>query len=405
MEMSALLRVPGARLDDAELVATFEGAFARYVGRSHCVAFPKARTAVWCALRAADLPAGSGIVMPPVTIKPMLDVVSDLGLRPVFVDLEIDGLGWDPVALEAAMTPDVRALLPTWLYGVVPDLERLERTWAGRDLFVVEDFSHNLNASGRHRRCGTIGQVSVYSSSTIKTLDTWGGGLAVTDDSRLAGRLRGMRGSMFSPHRAGLLHTIAVSLGRAVATDRRVFAATAWPLLQWARRSHPDLYRWLSGYVEDNDAAVAPIPTRWLRAYSAPQARAGLNRLPLVARSDEERRANARKLMAGLEGSGLRFPVERPGARNSWWQLVGIAPNGGGLIDALAEQGVDSATTNLDLLADTRAYPTWRGRTPNARLLANNGVFLPCWPGLEAHELQRVVRATRRACRSLGWAS
>ncbi|MGA0043463.1 MAG: DegT/DnrJ/EryC1/StrS family aminotransferase, partial [Ilumatobacteraceae bacterium] len=86
-EIGWLLRAFGSTLSDGEKVVEAETAFAKYVGRERCVVFPFARTAIWATLRSLDLPKGSRILLPPLTIKPILDVVVHLGFEPIFVDL------------------------------------------------------------------------------------------------------------------------------------------------------------------------------------------------------------------------------------------------------------------------------------------------------------------------------
>ncbi len=94
--------------------------------------------------------------MPPITIKPMVDVVLSLGLRPVFVDLELETLCFDVDQLKKAITPKTRAILVSST-KLVPDLEPLLTVSQEHGLVVIEDFSHALNASFRGKKLGTFG--------------------------------------------------------------------------------------------------------------------------------------------------------------------------------------------------------------------------------------------------------
>lgn len=400
-DLAAGVRLALARLDDADAVARLERAFAAYTGRAHCVAFPLARTAVWCALEAARLPRGASIVMPPLTVKPMMDVVLDRGLLPVFADLELERYGVAPDALEAAIAAsDARAVLLTPLYGMVPDMQALLAPCrARRGLVVIEDFSHALNASWKGRPLGGFGDVAVYSSSTIKTFDSFGGGLAVTDDPALAARLRALQSQLLPPSRRALAGKVALNAGRALATHPGVFPWSAWPVLQWNRAHHPGLYRWLSGYVEGHAQPVAPIPPAWRRRYSSFQARVGLERLPLVARSDARRERNALLLLEALQGCpGIDLPRPLPEARDVWWQLVVLADAPQRLMDGLAARGIDSATGNLDLISDSTLYPAQRSPTPCAQRLKHSGVFLPIHPHLGPEDMARIACAVWELC-------
>lgn len=85
---------------DDQVVETFERRFAEHVGAAHCVSFAFARTAVHQALESQALSHGSEVLMPPITISPMMDAVLSLGLRPVFVDIDPNSLIFDVEAFE-----------------------------------------------------------------------------------------------------------------------------------------------------------------------------------------------------------------------------------------------------------------------------------------------------------------
>ena len=127
-------------------VRDFEESFSEYYGVRNTIAFPFARTALYASLKSQGFEKGSEVLMPPITIKPMMDVVISLGLKPVFVDIELETLCFDPAKLAEAITPRTRAALITYLFGVAPNAEELTRICKDRGLFVIEDFSHALNA-------------------------------------------------------------------------------------------------------------------------------------------------------------------------------------------------------------------------------------------------------------------
>ena len=82
-------------LKDTEKIKQFETLFAKYIDRKYCVSFPFARTAIYYALRSQNLPKGSEVIMPPISIKGILDVVVHLGLVPRYVDLDLKNFCFD----------------------------------------------------------------------------------------------------------------------------------------------------------------------------------------------------------------------------------------------------------------------------------------------------------------------
>ena len=83
------LRSMVANLSDSQKITEFEDLFAANNDRRFCVSFPFARTAIYFALKAKNLPKGSEVIMPPISIKGILDVVVSLGLVPKYVDLDL----------------------------------------------------------------------------------------------------------------------------------------------------------------------------------------------------------------------------------------------------------------------------------------------------------------------------
>lgn len=216
-------------LDNRIKVREFEAAFASYCDRKHATAFPFARTAIYYVLRTLNLPKGSEVVMPPITIKGILDVVLELGLLPRYVELDADTMCFSLDDLRHKIGPTSRAVILTPLFGLVPDMEAMMRIFRENKLFVIEDFSQCLNGRFGGKRIGTFGDVGIYSSSSIKTLDTLGGGIAVMDDEHLYESLCDAQEGLLKPSRKFLLKKTLVNLIRNFATLQPWFSLLTFP--------------------------------------------------------------------------------------------------------------------------------------------------------------------------------
>src|SRR5712671_6331523 len=105
------------------LIAEFERAFEARLGSGTAVATSYGRMAFFHILRALDLPAGSEIVIPALTFWVIPELARQAGLRPVFADVDPATFTLDPAALERAITPATRAVVPTHLYGLPCDMD------------------------------------------------------------------------------------------------------------------------------------------------------------------------------------------------------------------------------------------------------------------------------------------
>ena len=207
-DISWLFRSTFEKIYDQQKIASFQSVFAGYVERKHCVVFPFARTGIYSVLKNLELPEGSVVIMPPITIKPILDVVLHLKLIPVFVDIDPSTVCFSEVGLSEALKSKPRVAILTYLFGIVPNVEKICASLRGANVFIIEDFSQCLNGTFRHKKIGTFGDVSVYSASSVKTLDTYGGGFVFTDDHEMAHKLIDDQSRLSKPSRLRLLKKI-----------------------------------------------------------------------------------------------------------------------------------------------------------------------------------------------------
>ena len=382
-------------------VAEFERAFARYMGVSSAHAFPFARTALYFALKSQNFEPGSEIIMPPITIKPMMDIAISLGLKPVFADIELDTLCFDPDELKNAITPNTRAILLTYLFGIVPNLEPLMALCRERDLFVVEDFSHALNASWNDKKLGTFGNVGIYSCSKTKTLDAYGGGMAVTNDPVIAGYLEQSQASLRPTPPARLRAKIQDSLIFNVATRRPVFTAAVAPMLSLVGKFNPQKAEALTG-ARQNLTPDTVLPEEYFEQFTTAQAEAGLAMLEKVEREDQKRISNVSELRRPLMALGEPCARSIKHGRSVYWQFVVFAADPERFRKALARRGIDTATTNLSLVCGLGIYPEYEKKCPNAEHVKSNAMYIPVYPRLGEASLKHVIEAIPYALEQSG---
>src|SRR5437667_486601 len=171
-------------------IAEFEGRFADYHDLEYATASSFGRMAFYYILRALDLPAGSEIIFPALTFWAVPEMARCAGLKPVFVDVNPLTFNLDPNAIETAITERTRAIVPTHLYGRPCDMSEIMPIAEKHHLIVIEDCAQAVGARYRGRLVGTFGQASFFSFQMLKGINTYGGGMAMTNDVALASRVR-----------------------------------------------------------------------------------------------------------------------------------------------------------------------------------------------------------------------
>src|SRR3989440_7673552 len=168
----------------------FEDRFAEVHGMSHAITASFGRMAFYYLLRALELPVGSEIIFPALTFWVVPEIARRAGLRPVFVDVNAATFNLNPAGIEAAITDQTRAIVPTHLYGQPCEMDELMRIAEKHNLVVIEDCAQAAGARYRGRAVGTFGNASFFSFQMLKGINTYGGGMAMTNDASLAARIR-----------------------------------------------------------------------------------------------------------------------------------------------------------------------------------------------------------------------
>lgn len=162
---------------------------AERVGVRHGTALNSATGGLHLALAALGVGPGDEVVTSTYTFVACVNVIEHVGARPVLVDVEPDTLCLDPRAVERALTPRTRAVMPVDYGGHPADLEAVAALARPRHVRTVEDAAHALGAAVGGRPVGSLSDVTVFSFYATKNLTTGEGGCVVTDDDALADRI------------------------------------------------------------------------------------------------------------------------------------------------------------------------------------------------------------------------
>jgi dTDP-4-amino-4,6-dideoxygalactose transaminase len=298
------LRQP-ERWGEREPVRAYERAFATMNESRHAVAFKAGRVALSACLHALGLAPGDRVIVPGYTCVVVPNAVRFAGLEPVFCDIELDTYGVDARALQ--IPERAKAIVIHHLYGLVcRDYDALLELARARGLFVIEDCSHAAGARAGGRRVGTRGDVAFYSSEWSKVFTTGQGGVAVTDDDRLAARLAEYQ------HQAGDPPTDWIH--RVLATTMMHYERYKRPAQWWRYAIARARYGKLR--VESTSAAElrGERPPAYAGALPAPLAALGINQLAKLEAYAERRRRGAARWDAWCERHGYARPLRAPGS-------------------------------------------------------------------------------------------
>lgn len=175
-------------------VEEFEQQFAAYIGVTQCISCNSGTDALFLALRACDISAGDEVITTPFTFIATAEVISALGAKPVFVDINATTFNLDIEQVAAAITPKTKAIIPVHLFGQPVDMSALMDIANAHNLLVIEDCAQSTGASWQGQRVGSIGHIGCFSFYPTKNLGGCGdGGAITTNDDALTAKLRMLR--------------------------------------------------------------------------------------------------------------------------------------------------------------------------------------------------------------------
>jgi dTDP-4-amino-4,6-dideoxygalactose transaminase len=172
-------------------VARFEEEFAAFCGARHCVGVASGLDALQLALRAVGVGPGDEVITAANTFIASALAITHTGATPVLADVREDDFNLDPQAVERAITPRTKAILPVHLYGQPARMDEIMDIARRHGLKVVEDACQAHGARYGRDRAGAIGDAGCFSFYPGKNLGGYGdGGAVVTNDPEIAERLR-----------------------------------------------------------------------------------------------------------------------------------------------------------------------------------------------------------------------
>ncbi|NBC25071.1 MAG: aminotransferase class I/II-fold pyridoxal phosphate-dependent enzyme, partial [Bacteroidetes bacterium] len=162
----------------------------------HAIPCGNGTDALQIAMMALDLKPGDEVITTPFTFIATAEVIALLGLRPVFVDINPHTFNMDEVQVESAITNRTKAIVPVHLFGQCCEMNHIQRLAEKFELYIIEDNAQSIGAdymmqNGSKHKSGTLGHIGATSFFPSKNLGGYGdGGALVTDDDRLAERIR-----------------------------------------------------------------------------------------------------------------------------------------------------------------------------------------------------------------------
>ena len=191
---------------EGPFVAEFETKFSQYVDRQFGIAVSNGSAALDIAVKALGLGFGDEVIMPTFTIISPAQSVVTAGAIPVLIDSDPITWNMDVNQIEAKISSKTKAILVVHIYGLPVDMDPVLDLCKKYNLRLIEDAAEMHGQEYKGRKCGSFGDISIFSFYPNKHITTGEGGMIVCDDIQLAERCRKLRNLAFEPNGRRFVH-------------------------------------------------------------------------------------------------------------------------------------------------------------------------------------------------------
>lgn len=379
-------------------IAEFEEQFANYHYMDRAIATSYGRMAFYYLLRAFDFPQDSEIIFPAVTFWAVPEMARQAGYKPVFVDVDPLTFNVDPKRIEAAVTDRTRAIVPTHLYGRPCDMSEILSVAETYQLVVIEDCAQAVGARYRGRLVGTFGNASFFSFQMLKGINTYGGGMVMTNDDNIGVKVREQADSEPLQTAAALARRFAGGLISRIGISPKGFTFWGFPLQIGASLfGHHDL----SKYLWENIRPLDPFPRAYRQRYSNAQAVLAIRALAKLDEFNSRSRAHAAVYTRGLAATpSVQLAAADDDRENVYYQYCLYISDPARASRRAIRRGVDFETTHVDVCSSLPLFKESAAICPGAELTAI-ALQLPVYSRLRDSDVERVLHVVCDVTRDL----
>ncbi len=206
-----------------KFVDLFEEKIAEYTGVKHAVACVNGTAALHIALILADVRQNDEVITQPLTFIATANAISYTGAKPIFIDVDRDTLGLSPEKLEEFLSEStfindsghcinrstrkhIKTCVPMHTFGHPAKIDKIKEICDKYNITVIEDAAESLGSFYKNKHTGSWGLVSILSFNGNKTITTGGGGMILTNDTKLAKLAKHLTTQAKVPHKWEYVH-------------------------------------------------------------------------------------------------------------------------------------------------------------------------------------------------------
>lgn len=372
-------------------IEEFEKQLSDYLNQKYVILVNMGRTAELLALQSLDFSVDDQIIMPSYNFPIVPIIVKMLGLKPVFVDVEEDTFNIDPELIEKNINSKTRAIFITHMCGHPCKMDPILKIAKKYNLKLIEDGVHSLGAEYKSKKVGCFGDISYFSFYVGKSMTTFMGAVAATNDFSLYSKMKAIIQNYKKISLKSLTKEIGYGSLAYFLTKPSIFSFTVYPLFRFLNVFNP---QFIDEKMEEPLDIPSWLPAPYLTKFTNLQAAVGLSQLNKFEDSLSQRIFNSMKLSQYIQNNkSIVAPVVKPDCKHAFLYYFLRAKNRQNFRKDLLINGVDTkrdsnrACSHLNIFKEEYKY------CPISERISLENTLIPNYPNLSSNDIRDIAEA------------
>jgi len=386
-----------AHLSGYDKIGEFEQAFADYIGSKEAIAVSAGRMAFYLILKAFNFPRGSEIIVSDYNFPPIVWVIVQSGLSPVFIDIDPHTFNIDASKIEERISSRTKAIFVTHMFGnpcVMDDIHNIADRYG---LKIIEDSAHAFGSLWQVKKVGSLSDAAFFSLGHGKNIAAFGGGIITTSDMKIAGQIRDELKACLKPNSVVLAKKVAKTIAVYLAMRRPLFNMLVHPFLDKF-----DYFLWNAMGQLTIEKNFTNLKIGNLRSLSGLQAAVGMYQLSRIGQYLERKATIVDYLdkeLCKIESLSIQRTLIN--AKNYKQYYVVCAKNMQkeqiiNLRRKLLKEGVDTQFLDMHACSTLREFQSYASYCQNAEAIAPRTFEIPSDVSLDLRDLDNIIYSIKQ---------
>jgi len=398
----------GLDLHKGKKVKNFENLLEDYWYRKKCFTLSTCRLAFYYVLKSLKLSKDDEILLSPIQIPDFINAITSLQLKPVFVEIDKDTKCLSISDLKKKINTRTKAVLATYLTGIVPNIGEIKSICEKNKIFLIEDISQSYGSLSNNIKAGSFGVAAIGSLSPAKIISSVGGGFILIDDVDKINFIKNaIRDELSLPSKKILLKVCIFQIKVSIATSKYVFSFLTYYIFfllskffknKFHQLHHPSFkYSHKDKTIYDNPLLQRELPKEIFFYFTDLQAMIAIKTFyKNIHHGLKKRQLLAKVLYENLNDKTKKYIPEiiTKYSDNCFWHFPIVLENN--LLDKfqdfLMKKGYDVVGYGLKLCSNETAFSDYKANLICAHAIHKNTLFLPLFDNLNETQTIKIAK-------------